>query len=272
MAVPHMQRRHRVSVEVERLARGIIDRHVSQSKDERRLALDEHGRVRLRIGARPAELASGGEMWLVNHIRVPRHWFTSAHATAAAYYGDYERACTLYIEAAIGALADVSLEADGARERQVPDEFAAAHRILVQHVAPAYVVAGAVDALAKMLHSLSAHANIVAGWKEGGGLYLEYHRVKAVLHDATQEDRLRERQALAGLTRRIQRLRQSKLQEHAEGHDSTAGEGTDSLVQRAALRIMLDDCQTLEAKTGGTGNAGSGREMEGVDRHDVALG
>ena len=267
MSVQRMQRRHRVIVDVERLARGIIERHVGQSTEVRRLASDEAGRVRVRVGARVADAVDEREQWLINHIRVPRHWFTSAHATAAAYYGDYEQACTLYIQAAVDALTAAPAEADMGQELVPPEEFAAAHRILVQHVAPAYAVAGAVDALARMLHSLSAHANVIAGWKEGGGLYLEYHRVKAVFDSGTQEDRLREQQALIDIDRRIQRLRQGKLQQRTEGEE------TAMLMERAALRIMLDDCQTLEAKVGSGGSERSGREARVArDVHDTALG
>ena len=244
MAVPHMQRRHRVSVDVERLARGIIGRHVALPTEGRRVASDEAGRVRVRLGARAADAADEREQRLLNHIPVPRYWITSAHATAAAYCGDYERACTLYIQAAVGALAETCSDADEAGGRPVPEEFAAAHRLLVQHVAPAYVVAGAVDALAsKMLHPLASHANVVAGWREGGAVYLEYHRVTGLFSKGTQEDRVRERRALVELTRQVQRLRH-KAKEHVPGEDAA------TLVERAALRIMLDDCRALEKAIG----------------------
>ena len=265
MSVQHMQRRHRVVVDVERLARGIIGRHVGQSRDGRRLASDEAGRVRVRVGSRPAEVVEERELWLINHISVPRHWFTSAHATAAAYSGDFEQACTLYIQAAVDALTDVPSE-ELTRERQAPEEFATAHRLLVQHVAPAYIIAGVGEALAKLLHSLSAHANIVPDWKEGGGLYLEYHRVKAVFDSGTHEDRLREQQALADITDRIQRMRHSKLGERMPGEE------TELLMQRAALRIMLDDCQALESKVDGSGSNTGSRRADAVDRHEMALG
>ena len=266
MSVPHMQRRHRVSVDVERLARGIIGRHIEQSRDVRRLASDEAGRVRVHVGARRTDAVDEREQWLINHIQVPRPWFTSAHAAAAAYYGDYEVACRLYLQAAVDALTGAQAKMGDDREQQTPDEFQAAHRLLVQHVAPAYVVAGALETLVTLPSALSEPANVIAGWKEGGGVYLEYHRVKNILSSGSQADRVSEQQALTDITRRIERLRQSQMARE------TFGEETALLVERAALRIMLDDCQLLKTQVGSSRSEHAGREQEMIDRHEAALG
>ena len=266
MSVQHMQRRHRVSVEVERLARGVISRHVQPPKDVRRLAADEAGRVRVRSGGRLADVADQHELWLTNHIGVPRHWFASAHATMAVYCGDYERACTLYIQAGDGALGEVSSGADVAGSRSAAEEFGAAHKLLVQHVAPAYVVAGAVDALAKSyLHPLQSHARSIPGWTEGGGLYVAYHRVKSAFDHGSHADMVREKQALVDVIRAMQRLRQSRMEQRVTGEDTAL------LVERAALRVMLDECQIWESKVRG-GERNDRQEYAMTDRHEQALG
>ena len=115
-------------------------------------------------------------------------------------------------------------------------------------VAPAWVLLGEWERLAEVLHQLTTHQHEIGGWSEGGGLYLEFVRVRRAMEAGKGEEVTRERGSLMELTDRLMDSTKAMRGAGSGGDGRMERRGPESLLRASALTAMVEDCEQWRAR------------------------
>ena len=271
MQAARVSRRHRVHVDEKAVCGEIIARHLASAGGDETAAglrVDDTAAavVMLRAGDEEDEQQQqrpgDAQQWLLQRVGVPAEWFARAQAASAMSHRRHEAACS-QLEAA--------------------EEYSAAHRVFVAHLAAAYIVTGDMARLTRGLHALQSHARDIAGWAEGGGLLMHWLRLRHVIEQGRSEQAEEEREELRDLLVELRRTKQQRAaalveRKRANGIEDAADEAED-LLDRAALQAVIDDCERLERMhvPSNGGSAGPSQQQQQqqqrvVDEHEMAMG
>ena len=225
----HISRRHRIDIHHAHIAQLIIERHATAQPTPTPPLISPHPtHIALHLTTTPPPPSSPTQLFITAHTSTTPSTFHHAHALHASYSFDPLTALARYVDAA---------------------EWQAAHAVLVGGgVAAGWVLMGEWERLAEVLHRMTTHQHEVAGWREGGGVFLEFVRVRRAMEEGKGEEVTREKSSLMELTSKLMESSRAARKADSGGGDKVHSRSVESLLNASARSAMLDDCEQWRAR------------------------